>query len=453
MTQCKLTGAIALIALLGAGSALAQTTEIPRLGQGQPAPPNAPVLLTDQYDVGKPKFLRDHKTILYVPQEKLPNGKRGLLVVLAGCNQTAKTLWQGGNLKDAAKQGLVVAVPYLGNATWGASACWDYDVNHDYASVKADSIINLTVYLASPLNTLMANIDPNHIYVTGLSSGGAFSQLLGCKAPDIYAGVGSVAGPSVGSDQKEAASKAERIKYTFSAAIESCRSLAKSKAGHSTNSNRINDFTTQIANISYGNMDKDGDKDVSKDAPHYDYTMNMLGESMYGKIPFVSTKWSQISSKAMATIYGFPVTEKPDLVPANPIDSGNGKELSLTRDNKARLALLEIANVGHAWPAGSGEKQSPWIATQGLNYPSYIANWFISNNVRTDTQLQEIAVLPGCVEIRATPAEHLKAGRAYERAGIIYAAGSGQPLHVSNSANIYQLANVKQAGYVLGYCQ
>src|SRR5471032_1164093 len=41
-------------------------------------------------------------------------------------------------------------------------------------------------------------IDPKQVYVTGLSSGGGETMVLGCLAPDIFAGVGINAGPPPG---------------------------------------------------------------------------------------------------------------------------------------------------------------------------------------------------------------------------------------------------------------
>ena len=59
---------------------------------------------------------------------------------------------------------------------------------------------------------------------------------------------------------------------------------------------------------------------------------------------------------------------------------------SAVANGRVRLALLEIDNVGHAWPAGVKTEKiylgGDWIATDGLNYPAYITDWLIRHNLR-----------------------------------------------------------------------
>jgi hypothetical protein len=69
--------------------------------------------------------------------------------------------------------------------------------------------------------------------------------LLGCEAPDLFAGVGAIAGPSVVSLQFGATGFVPSTNVANG--ITKCRGLAGSKS-----------FATQIANIAYGDMDKDG---------------------------------------------------------------------------------------------------------------------------------------------------------------------------------------------------
>ena len=90
-------------------------------------------------------------------------------------------------------------------------------------------------------------IDPNQVYVTGLSSGGAMALLAGCKAPDVFAGVGAIEGPSVGSNQDHAFNNPPSGNVDH--ALAKCKDLAgvKSEA-----------FSTQITSVGYGDLDKNG---------------------------------------------------------------------------------------------------------------------------------------------------------------------------------------------------
>jgi poly(3-hydroxybutyrate) depolymerase len=42
------------------------------------------------------------------------------------------------------------------------------------------------------------NIDPSQTYNTGLSSGGGQAMVMGCLAPEIFAGMGINAAPTIG---------------------------------------------------------------------------------------------------------------------------------------------------------------------------------------------------------------------------------------------------------------
>ena len=124
------------------------------------------------------------------------------MVVLHGCAQTHDQIKNGGNLEKAADDfGLVMAVPYVTQPDGYLLDCWDYDkgIADDHGHVA--EIIAVTKELTSRDGL---NIDPIHVYVVGLSSGGALALKLGCKAPELFAGIGAIAGPSVGSNQWQA---------------------------------------------------------------------------------------------------------------------------------------------------------------------------------------------------------------------------------------------------------
>src|SRR4051794_447704 len=92
--------------------------------------------------------------------------------------------------------GLFVAIPDVGDANDYGQGCWDFrdaaDLHHNIRDI---------VDLAAALKSRILDIDPNQVYVTGLSSGAAIALQTACKAPDVFAGVGAVEGPSVGSNQ------------------------------------------------------------------------------------------------------------------------------------------------------------------------------------------------------------------------------------------------------------
>src|SRR3954447_3474570 len=306
--------------------------------------------------------ISNHPTWIYAPGSTLGNGKHGLLVALHGCAQTNDDLRGFGNLPATAEAaGLVVAVPDVGSNN-RAPGCWDYDRGTDGRHHVAE-ITGLT-------RTLVArgslNVDPDQVYVVGLSSGAALSLLLGCSAPDLFAGVGAIAGPSVGSDQGSALVGAGAIPSTnVSDAIGKCKSLAGGKASF---------FGTQVTSIAYGDMDKDG-----PDA-RFPYT---FGDTSHpGQYALVSVKWSQDNVSILKSVYGTGA-----LGTATAVQDGKGSEQTATAGGQTRLGLLAVHDVGYAWPAGTGRPDSAgegglWIAQSGLDYPRYTADWLMRNNVR-----------------------------------------------------------------------
>ena len=303
-----------------------------------------------------------HPTWIFTPNSTLPNGKHGLIVVLHGCNQTNDQLKQFGNLEGAAyANGLVMAVPSVGDNPWPdpAGGCWDYNAGTD-ASTHAADMINLTRIL---LGRMALNIDPVQVYVVGLSSGGALSLVLGCMAPDLYDGVGVIAGPSVGSAQSGATGFVPDINVDD--AIKECNALAGDKSSS---------FATQVAIIAYGDMDKNG--------PDADFPYNGEDINHPGQYAVVSVNWSDDNIRILRSIYG-----DSTLGAAINIQSNMGVERDATTNGRTQLAELVFFNIGHAWPAGTGQPNSAksgglWMAQSGLNYPQYIAGWFLRNNLR-----------------------------------------------------------------------
>ena len=70
-----------------------------------------------------------------------------------------------------------------------------------------------------------------------------------------------------------------------------------------------------------------------------------------------------------------------------PVQNGLGTRQVAKKDGRSRLSFLVVHDVGHAWPAGTGAPNSfsqggNFIAQSGLNYPEFVVDWLISNNMR-----------------------------------------------------------------------
>lgn len=369
-----------------------------------------------------PETIENHPTWIYTPSTALPDGKHPLLIVLHGCDQTHTQIKEFGNLVPAAEaNGMVVAVPGVG--TKAVAGCWNYHLAGDDFQHMAE-----VVRLAGKLKARTSlKIDPNHVYIVGLSSGAAIALAVGCKAPNVFAGIGAIAGPSVGSSKDDSFKEASAIPSSnVSAAISKCRSLAGNNASH---------FDTQIASIAFGDMDRNGPKARHKFS---------LGATDHpGQWLVVSVKWTQDNVGVLQGIYGTGA-----LGPEEPVQNGLGTRQEAKKGDRARLSLLVVHDVGHAWPAGTGRPNSfsqggNWIAQSGLNYPELVVDWLIANNMRVVVGKPEVTVTASCVP-DCVPADINVSGIAKDPDGsitrvdtvLLKASSAGAFLESARHANI-----------------
>ncbi len=267
---------------------------------------------------------------IYNPTTESPVGNgKSLLIVLHGCTQAASA-FKTANLDDVADQkGMVIAAPEA--AYKEGFSCWGYWTGGiSRTSKDYKNVITLAENLRDDASY---DIDPNQIYVAGLSSGGAFAMTVGCLAPDIFAGMGLDAAPSAGTSSSGAMGGKES---TVSQTASRCKSYAGSNASF---------FETQITSTAYGTSDNT-----------------------------VNTGYGLQNAEAMASIYG-----ASKISGTNTVQGISGAKETLWTDGRA--SMVEMSGVGHAWPGGSGASGS-YIDGKSANYGMYLADYFAENNVR-----------------------------------------------------------------------
>ena len=312
-------------------------------------------------------------------------GKRALMVNLHGCVQKNSDLQSAGNwAKTADAYGMVVAIPAVPDGGVIAG-CWDYfDSNHSRTAPARDD--DNLLGLASTLTGRAAlGIDPAQVYISGLSSGGGETMVMGCLAPDIFAGMGINAGPTVGTTSGQIGT----VSTTQSAGTAQCKSFA----GANTSA-----FATQLTSVVYGSND-------TTVAPGY----------------------NTLNAQIMAGIYGAAATSTFALTGFAGTNLAGGGTL-YSDATGPRVSIIQNTGLGHNWPAGAAPGGT-YVSANSIDYPAYVTGFFFANNRRvspgstptgsptpaptpTVTSTPTPTPTPGLYCGTATNATHKAAGRA-----------------------------------------
>ncbi|MGH6645791.1 extracellular catalytic domain type 1 short-chain-length polyhydroxyalkanoate depolymerase [Aquabacterium sp.] len=136
---------------------------------------------------------RDYK--LYVPPghagQALP-----LVVMLHGCTQDPDDFAAGTGMNEAARaQGFFVLYPAQTQHA-NAQRCWNWFKHNHQKRDRGEPAL-----IANMTREVMHRhgIDPDRVYVAGLSAGGAMAAIVGAAYPDLFKAVGVHSGLPVGS--------------------------------------------------------------------------------------------------------------------------------------------------------------------------------------------------------------------------------------------------------------
>lgn len=268
---------------------------------------------------------------IYTPDSRSSIGDgKALLIVLHGCVQPIDN-YLSANLEDAAEEfGMVVAVPDAMNKA--GYSCWSYwQGTRSRTAGDYRNLINLANVLAGEQ---ARDIDANQVYIAGLSSGASFANTTACLAPDVFAGVGVSAGPSIGTSSNGAIGVCE------SADVQGrCNSYAGGYVSH---------FGTQIASIAHGDADTTVDQ-----------------------------CYNEQNAGGMAAVYGVDRLSGTDTLSEGSLTA----EETLWEDG--RVSMLWLNGADHAWSGGAGASGS-YITGASINYARYLGQFFLDNNKRVD---------------------------------------------------------------------
>jgi poly(3-hydroxybutyrate) depolymerase len=254
--------------------------------------------------------------------------------------QKASDLQSAGNWAQTADEyGMIVALPDAPNGGV-ILGCWDYyDANHSRSAPSRhdDNLLSLASTLTARTSL---DIDADQVYVSGLSSGGGQTMVMGCLAPDVFAGMGINAGPTVGTTSGQISS----VAVSKNQGVSTCTGFASSASGA---------FDTQLTSVVYGSND-------STVAPGYNTLNGQIMADIYDA--------DQTSSFGLSGLAGTNT-------------SGSG---TLYSDAEGpRVSVIQNTGLGHNWPAGAGSGGS-YISANSIDYPAYVTEFFFDNNRRVD---------------------------------------------------------------------
>ncbi|MEO7400466.1 MAG: PHB depolymerase family esterase [Polaromonas sp.] len=135
---------------------------------------------------------RDYK--LYLPPATA-SGPLPLVVMLHGCTQNPDDFAAGTGMNEAAlKQGFFVLYPAQAQSA-NPSRCWNWFKHNHQKRGRGEPAL-----LAGMTRAVMEqhHIDPQRVYVAGLSAGGAMAAILGEAYPELFAAVGVHSGLPAG---------------------------------------------------------------------------------------------------------------------------------------------------------------------------------------------------------------------------------------------------------------
>lgn len=136
----------------------------------------------------------ERQYLVYVPTSLDRSKQSPLVIYLHGSSQTMRAAERTTDLNvQAEQQRFVVIYPQgLGSALTSVQATWNFGCCNAVFDQKVDDLGFVRQIIQK--TTADLPIDPDRIYIAGLSAGAIMAYRIACEAPQLFAAVGAISG-------------------------------------------------------------------------------------------------------------------------------------------------------------------------------------------------------------------------------------------------------------------
>jgi polyhydroxybutyrate depolymerase len=157
---------------------------------GAPGCSDAPLERPDQVDFGGDRVVQ-----IAVPKDYDHGKKTPLLIALHGYSVTGYVVLAITGLRDLNDvENVIVAAP---EGVIGDDGAPSWNIEGTCCNQHDTDDVAYIVGLVEEISSVY-NVDRDRVYVFGHSNGGLMAYHLACERPDVFAGIASLAGPTVG---------------------------------------------------------------------------------------------------------------------------------------------------------------------------------------------------------------------------------------------------------------